>query len=81
MHKVGDEDNYVQVKLFILYLAFGIQHWVTSCCKTKGISYLTHLISGFLEFYKPQCTTYVDILRDLIVALKKEVLRTSYKIP
>jgi hypothetical protein len=58
--EVGDED--VLVKLFILSLPSFIQEWIKSCCKPKGISSFTDLISRFLEFSKRQCQTYEDVL-------------------
>lgn len=72
IQNVGAGDENVQLKLFILSLSFGIQDWIKICCKPKGISFLKDPISRFLEFWKPQCQTYEDILRELVATLKRE---------
>jgi hypothetical protein len=73
--EVGGED--VLVKLFILSLPSFVQEWIKSCCEPKGISSFIDLISRFLEFLKPQCQTYEDVLQNLTIVLEDEGFTTE----
>jgi hypothetical protein len=65
--ELGGED--ALIKLFILTLPSYLQDWLKGCCKDRGISSFIHLISRFIDFTKPHCQTYEDVLRNLMVAL------------
>jgi hypothetical protein len=71
----GGED--VLVKLFILSLPSFVQEWIKSFCKPKGISSFIYLIGWFLEFSKPQCQPYEDVLRNLTIVLEDEGFTTE----
>jgi hypothetical protein len=72
---LGGED--VLVKLFILSLPSFLQDWFKSCWKDRGISSFVDLISRFIEFVKPQCLTYEDALKNLVVAQEDEGFTTE----
>jgi hypothetical protein len=72
------EGEDILVKLFILSLPYFLQDWFKGCCDDRGISYFLDLISGFIEFVKPQCQTYEDALQNLTVALEEEEFTTQY---
>jgi hypothetical protein len=72
---LGGKD--VLVKLFILSLPSFLQDWFKSCCEDRGISYFVELINRFTEFVKPQCLTYEDALKNLVVSLKDEGFTTE----
>jgi len=68
--EVGGED--VLVKLFIPSSPSFVQDWIKSCFEENGRSSFIDLIGRFLEFMKPQCQTYKDVLQNLAVILEDE---------
>jgi hypothetical protein len=56
-------------KVFLLTLPSYLQKRFKSCCKDRGISSFIHFINKFIELTKPDCQTYEDVLRNLMVAL------------
>jgi hypothetical protein len=73
--ELGGED--ALIKLFILTMPSYLQDWLKGCCKDRGISSFIHLISRFIDFTKPHCQTYEDVLQSLMVALDDKGFTTE----
>jgi hypothetical protein len=73
--KLGGED--ALIKLFLLTLPSYLQKRFKSCCKDRGISSFIHLINKFIEFTKPNCQTYEDVLQNLMVTLHHKGFTTE----
>ena len=73
--ELGGED--VLVNFFILSMPSFLQDWFKSCCEDRGISSFIDLINIFIEFVKPQCLTYEDALKNIMIALEDEGFTTE----